>query len=74
MLPKVSKVDMAGIMESIKEYLRSCHGVITVPVAYIIRKTLAVDTYGDSSNYMIPHGKMINRILHLPIDKNKLHN
>ena len=46
-LPKVNKVDMAGMMESIKEYFRSCYGVIRVPLTYIITKTITVQTYGD---------------------------
>ena len=42
MLPKVIKVDMAGTMEAMEEYLRSCHGVVRAPLAYIIRKTIIV--------------------------------
>ena len=38
MLPNVNKADMAGMKESIKEYLRSCCDVIRAPLAYIIRK------------------------------------
>ena len=41
-LPKVNKSDMAGTMEAIKEYLRSCHHVIQAPLAYIFWKTIAV--------------------------------
>ena len=32
MLPKINNSDMTGTMESIKEYLRSCHGVIRAPL------------------------------------------
>ena len=32
-LTKVNKADMAGMMESIKEYFRSCHSVMRVPLA-----------------------------------------
>ena len=39
-LPRVNKADMAGMMEAIKEYLRSCHGVMRVPLQ--ISKTLTV--------------------------------
>ena len=42
MLPKDNKADMTGMMESIEEYLRSHHGVIRVPLAYIIRKIIIV--------------------------------
>ena len=45
MLPKVN---MAGMKEAIEEYLRSCHGVVRAPLASIIRKTILVETYGDS--------------------------
>ena len=41
-LPKVNKADIAGMMESIKEYLKSCCGVVRAPLAYIIRKTIIV--------------------------------
>ena len=50
-LPKFNKADMARTMESIKEYLRLHHGVIRVPLAYIIRKTTIVQTYGDYQAY-----------------------
>ena len=33
-LPKVNKTDVAGMMESTKEYLWSHHGVLRVPLAY----------------------------------------
>ena len=46
-LPKVNKADRAGTIESIKEYLRSCHGVIRAPLAYVIRKTILIQPYGD---------------------------
>ena len=65
---------MAGMMESIEEYLRSCHGVIRAPLAYVIRKTIIVQVYGDYPKYATPYDKMIARMLHLPPDKNKLHN
>ena len=35
-LPKVNKANMAGIMEAINEYLRSCHSIMRVHLAYII--------------------------------------
>ena len=47
MLPKVNKAEMTGMMESIKEYLRSHQGVMRVPIAYVIRNTIAVQIYGD---------------------------
>ena len=48
MLPKVNKADMAGMMEAIKEYIKSHHGVMRAPLAYIIRKTITVQIYGDT--------------------------
>ena len=55
-------------------YLRSSHGVIRAPLAYIIRKTITVHVYHDFPKYATPDNKMIARMLHLPPDKNKLHN
>ena len=46
MLPEVDNADMAGMMESIKEYLISCHGLVRAPLAYIIGKTMTVQIYG----------------------------
>ena len=42
MMPEVNKADMAGTMESIKEYLRSYCDVMRVILAYVIRKTITV--------------------------------
>ena len=54
MLPKINKSDMAGTMESIKEYLRSLCGVIKAPLAYVIRKTITVQTMGDLPHVCYP--------------------
>ena len=64
-LPKVSKADMERMMESIKEYLRLCHGAIRAPLAYIIRKTITIQTYGDDPMYGAPDDEMIAEMLHL---------
>ena len=72
MLPKINKSDMAGMIESIKEYLRPCHGLAKAPLAYIIRKTTLVQTMGDYPIHAIPDDKMIARMLHLPSEKNQL--
>ena len=72
-LPKVNKADMAGTMESIKEYLRSYCGIIRATLAYIIRKTITVQTYGDYPTYATPDDEIIARILHQPPDKGRLH-
>ena len=45
-LLKINKSDMAGMMESIEKYIRSHCGVVRAPLAYIIRKTITVQTYG----------------------------
>ena len=71
-LLKINKSAMAGMVESIEEYLRSCHCVIWVPLAYIIRKSITVQTYGEYPMYATPDNEMIARMLHLPPDKNKL--
>ena len=62
MLPKVNKADMTGMMESIKECLRSHHGVVGAPLAHIIRKTIIVLTYDDYPKYETPDYKMIAMI------------
>ena len=68
----MNKSDMAGTMESIKKYLRSCCGVVRAPLAYVIRKTITVQTMEDYPTYVTPDNGMIARMLHLPPDKNKL--
>ena len=73
-LPKINKSDMAGTIEAIKEYLRLHHQVDWAPLAYVIRKTITVQTYGDYPPYATPDDKMIARMLQLPPDKNKMHN
>ena len=72
MLPKVNKADMTGMMDSIKEYLRSCCGVMKAHLAYVIKKTINVQIYGNYPMYVTPDDEMIARMLHLPPDKNKL--
>ena len=74
MLPKVDKANMAEMMERIKEYLRSYHGVMRVSLANIIRKTIVVQTYGDYPKYLAPNDNIIAMMLHLPLYKNKLYN
>ena len=61
-------------MESIKEYLRLHDGIVRLPLAYIIRKTTIVQTYGNYPKYATPDDEMISRMLHLTPDKNRLHN
>ena len=61
-------------MKSISDHIRSCLGVVRIPLAYIIRKIIIVQTYDDCPKYAIPNNNMIARMLHLPPDKNKLHN
>ena len=60
-------------MEALEEYLRSCHSVIRAPFAYIIRKTMVVQTYDDYPKYATPNDEMITRMYCLPPDKNRLH-
>ena len=71
-LPKINESDMAGTMDSIKEYHRLHCGVIWAPLTYVIQKTIIVQTYGDYPMYATPDDKMIARMLHLPLAKNKL--
>ena len=70
MLPKINKSDMAGTMEAIEEYIRSHCGVVKAHLAYIIRKTIIVQSYCDYPKYATPDDKNISRMLHLPPDKN----
>ena len=74
MLPKVNKANMAVIMKAIEEYLTLHHDIIRVPLTYIIRKTMIVQTYGDYPKYATPENEMIARMLHLPVEKKMLHN
>ena len=73
MMPNVNKADLAVMMRVIKKYLKSCHGVIRAPLAYIIRKAIITQTYGDYPKYATPEN-MIARMLHLTPNKNRLHN
>ena len=72
MLPKINKSDMASMMESIKEYLRSHCCIIKAPLAYVIRKSIIVQTYDEYFMYSTSDDEMITRMLHLPPDKNNL--
>ena len=72
MLPKIKKSDMTGMMEGTEDYFRLCHGVMWAPLAYVIRKTIAVQTYSDYLTYATPDGEMITRMLNLPLEKNML--
>ena len=53
-LPKINKSDMSGMMESINEYFRSHHGFVRPALAYVIWKTITVQTYGDYPRYTTP--------------------
>ena len=48
--------------------------VIRALLAYIISKTITVQTYGDYPKYETPDSEMINRMLHLLSDKKKVYN
>ena len=43
-------------------------------VDFVIRKTITSQVYGGYPKYATPDDKMIARMLHLPLHKNKLHN
>ena len=68
-LHKDNKADMAGMMEFIEEYLRSCDGVVRASLAFVIRKAIK----GDYPKYVTLDDEMNARMLHLPPDKNRLH-
>ena len=42
MLANINKSDITGTMKAIKEYLRSSHGIVRVPLAHVNRKTIKV--------------------------------
>ena len=71
---QVNKANMAGKMEFIEEYLRSCCDVVRAPLAYVIRKAITVQTYVSNPKQATPDDEVITRMLHLPPDKNKLNN
>ena len=58
MHPKINKSDTKTIVE----YL---------PLAYVIRKTILIQTYGEYPKYMTPDDEMIARVLHLLPDKKR---
>ena len=62
------------MMEAIKDYLRSCCGVLRMPLAYVVRKTVLVEIHADYPKYVTFDNERVTRMLHLPLDKNKLHN
>ena len=43
-------------------------------MAYMIRETIAVQTYGDYPTYATSDEEMVTSVLHLPSDKNKMNN
>ena len=59
------------MMESIKGYLRGHHGDFKASLAYVTRKTITFQTYGDYPTYATPDDEMIARMLNLPPNKNK---
>ena len=74
MLLKINQTDKTGMMEAIKEYIKLHYGVVRAPLACNIQQTITVQTYGDYPMYATTDDKMIIRMLHLPSDKNKMHN
>ena len=69
MLAKVNKAEMAGMIESIKKYLRSCCGLVGAPLAFAIMITILVKIYYDSPKYATSENETIARMLHLPQDR-----
>ena len=58
LLPKINRSDMAGTKEAIEEYLRLHRCVIQAPLAYVIQKTIKVQTYDDYHMYGTPDNEM----------------
>ena len=53
-LPKVNKAALIGTIEAIEEYLRLHHGAMRAPFAYIIGKTIVVQTYVNILGMQLP--------------------
>ena len=53
------------MMKAIKEYIRTHHGVIQAPPAYVIRKNVIIKTYGDYTKYLMFDDKIIARMLNI---------
>ena len=45
-----------------------------MPLAYLIRKSIVVQSYGENLSHETPDDEMIARLLHLLADKNKMYN
>ena len=73
-LPKFNKDDMSGMMEAINEYQRLHCGLVRAPLANIIKTTIIFQTYDNYPKYATPEDDMITQMLHLPQNKNRLHN
>ena len=66
MLPKINKSDMEGIVEAIKECLKSNHDIEKAQLACIVRKMIIPKTNGNYLLYATSNEKMITKMLHLP--------
>ena len=69
MLPEVKKANTVGTMEAIENYLRLRHGVERAPLAYIVKKMMAVHPFAQI-RYITPEDEMIVRMMHLPKAEN----
>ena len=70
MLPKIHDRDNGGHQRISQRH----HGVVRVPLAYLISNILLIQTYGDYPKYATPDNEIITRMLYLSSGKNKLHN
>ena len=68
----LNTTNVAEIIEAINEYIRSCCGVKRVHLAHIIQRTIIFETCATYPEYATPDGKMIARMLHLPMKQNIL--
>ena len=55
---------MSGMMEFIEKYLGSSQFVVRVHLAYLIRKTITIQTYDDYPKYVAPDDEMIVGMFH----------
>jgi len=63
-VPSIDAKDWPKTLEAIETYLRSCLGQKEIPLAYVVRRDIAVPEADPSTNYRSRHAKMICRAPH----------
>jgi hypothetical protein len=60
-VPSIDAKDWPKTIEAIETYLRSCLGQKEIPLAYVVRRDIAVPEADPSTNYCSRHAEMILR-------------